>query len=107
MGEPATEVDHANGDGLDCRRSNLRVASHAENVRNARSRKGTSKFKGVSFSKGGWRAALRVNYKTVHLGRFETEEEAAVAHDEAARRLHGAFARLNFPRDGERSALHD
>jgi len=43
-----------------------------------------------------------------HIGRFGTEEEAALAYDEAARSLHGSeFARVNFPRDGERSALHD
>lgn len=107
MGEPTEDVDHQNRDTLDNRRENLRKASASQNGANSMARKGTSRFKGVSLSRGQWRVALRLNYKTIHVGRFATEEEAASAHDEAARRLHGEFARVNFPRDGERSALHD
>lgn len=107
MGEPSADIDHRNGDGLDDRRKNLRIATSSQNGANSRSRKGTSKFKGVSRSRGHWRAAMRYNYKTIHLGRFDTEEEAARAHDEAARRLHGEFARVNFPVGDERSALQE
>lgn len=107
MGEPDTEIDHANGNGLDCRRANLRVAAHVENMHNSRSRAGTSRFKGVSRSGKAWRVVMRMHYKTIFIGKFANEEEAARAYDEAARRMHGAFACLNFPRDGERSALHD
>lgn len=107
MGEPQGEVDHCNGDGLDNRRENLRQATHAQNMMNAPSQTGSSRFKGVSWSRKYWRASIRDNYKTVHIGRFDTEEEAARAYDDAARRLHGAFSRVNFPREGERSALRD
>lgn len=108
LGEPPEDVDHRNRDGLDNRRENLRKATHKQNMMNSPSRKGSSRFKGVSWSRNHWRASIRDNYKTVHLGRFATEEEAARAYDEAARRLHGSeFARVNFPREGERSALHD
>jgi hypothetical protein len=107
MGEPPCDVDHWNRDTLNNRRENLRKASSSQNGANCMSRKGSSKFKGVSLSRGQWRVAIRFHLKTIHIGRFDTEEEAAQAHDEAARRLHGEFARLNFPRDGERSALHD
>jgi len=106
--EPFEEVDHRNGDGLDNRRENLRASTHAQNMMNSPSRVGSSRFKGVSLSRGRWRATIRDDYRTVHLGRFDTEKEAAHAYDEAARRLHGSeFARVNFPRGGERSALHE
>jgi hypothetical protein len=107
LGEPAEDVDHRDRDGLNNRRENLRKATSTQNSMNTMSRSGSSRFKGVSWSRNHWRAAMRLNYKTIHLGRFDTEEEAARAYDEAARRLHGEFARVNFPLDGERSALHD
>lgn len=107
LGEPPEEVDHCNGDGLDNRRENLRKATHRQNMMNSSSRKGSSRFKGVSWGRDCWIAMIRDNYRTVHLGGFAIEEDAARAYDEAARRLHGEFARVNFPRDGERSALHD
>lgn len=107
MSEPPEEVDHKNRDGLDNRRENLRKASTIQNGANSRSRGGASRFKGVYRHRDGWRSSIRNNYKTIHLGKFDSEEDAARAYDEAARRLHGEFARVNFPRDGERSALHD
>jgi hypothetical protein len=107
MGEPPEDIDHWSRDSLDNRRKNLRKATTSQNGANSKSRGGASRFKGVYNSRGYWFAALRKNYKTINLGRFDTEKEAALAHDEAARRLHGEFARVNFPRDGERSALHD
>ena len=109
LGEPTQKIDHRDGNGLNNRRENLRKATSAENGRNSIKRtQSSSKFKGVSLHRNQhWYASIRVNYKTIHLGRFNTEEEAARAYDEAARRLHGEFARVNFPRDGEQSALHD
>ena len=58
----------------------------------------TSKFKGVHWHKGSrkWAAAIRFNNQTTHLGYFTDEAAAARAYDEAARRLHGDFAALNF-----------
>lgn len=107
MGEPDEDVDHKNLDPLDNRRENLRKASAQQNGANSRSRVGSSQFKGVSWTRGEWRASIRLHYRTIHLGKFDSEEDAARAYDEAARRLHGEFARVNFPREGERSALHD
>jgi len=63
-----------------------------------RSKTQTSKFRGVSkCSKDGrWQARIRVKSGVKYLGRFKTEEEAAVRYDEAARIMH-ASAVLNFP----------
>lgn len=62
--------------------------------------KGASAFKGVflaSSGRGVWRARIWNGGERVNLGYFGSEEGAARAYDEAARKLHGEFARLNFP----------
>lgn len=90
-------VDHINGDGLDNRKSNLRVCTPAENLRNQRRPTGRSVFKGISFDAVNkkWRATIRVSGKRVFLGRFLDERSAAMAYDAAALLHHGAFACTN------------
>ncbi|MGA2069954.1 MAG: AP2 domain-containing protein [Sedimentisphaerales bacterium] len=93
-------VDHKNGDTLDNRRVNLRLATHAENTQNRRKTqsKTSSQFIGVYFEKrsGRWAAKIKNQGRCVWLGRFESEAEAAHAYDAAAKKYHGEFARLNF-----------
>jgi hypothetical protein len=92
------EVDHVSGDTLDNRRANLRVASHAENMRNRKThRNNTSGFKGVYRAGERWRAQLCIDSKNVCIGRFDTAREAAEAYDRSARLHYGDFARTNFP----------
>lgn len=72
-------VDHINGDSLDNRRSNLRVASKAVNARNSRTpSSNTSGYRGVSFYKktGKWRAYIKHEEKTFWLGHYESIEDA-------------------------------
>jgi len=90
------DVDHINGDGLDNRRSNLRVATRSENLRNkGPQRSNTSGFKGVSWAKRArkWESQIRVDGKRRHLGYHPTPEAAHAAYCRAARELHGDFAR--------------
>jgi hypothetical protein len=93
-------VDHKNGDSLDNRRANLRLATRSQNMCNRRKTKSktSSRFMGVSFhkQKGKWAAYINLHNKRIWLGRFKTEIEAAKAYDEAAKKYHGEFARLNF-----------
>lgn len=92
---PGQYVDHRNGDSLDNTRSNLRIATPAQNMRNVRRARGRSRFKGVSANRRGWRALIGVNRQILQLGTFPTEEEAARAYDAAARLHHGEFAATN------------
>ncbi len=100
-------IDHINGNGLDNRRENLRIASNRENCFNQRKRAGSSTYKGVCFDieSDKWLVQIQVNGKRKKIGRFKNEVEAALAWDEAARLYYKEFAALNFPRAWERSAL--
>jgi hypothetical protein len=91
------EIDHINGDKLDNRISNLRLASHAQNGRNAKVRcDNRSGYKGVSWSKKDrvWCAFIHVDGRAKYLGGFPTPEKASSAYREAALLHHGEFARL-------------
>lgn len=90
-------VDHIDQDGLNNCRSNLRLATQAQNLRNTSSRlNSSSRFKGVSLRPNGkWKAQIQINGCNKHIGYFDTEEEAATAYNEAALQDHGEFACLN------------
>jgi hypothetical protein len=102
-------TDHVNGDGLDNRRANLRAATRVQNGRNMRKSRGSSRYKGVCWSKERslWQVNISTGEKRFMLGRYAEEEHAARIYDDAARSLFGEFAALNFPRPGEVSALRD
>jgi len=93
---PGVDVDHIDGDGLNNRRSNLRLCARAENLWNVGPPStNSSGVKNVSWdaSRQRWYVSLKANGKTVLIGRFENLLDAAIAADEARERLHGDFAR--------------
>lgn len=95
-GQPKTRlVDHRDGNGLDCRRQNVRAATRAQNNRNSRLRSDNrSGFKGVTEVRPGrFRAQCRFGGRNQYLGRFDTPEEAHAAYVAAAREHAGEFAR--------------
>lgn len=100
------EVDHQNGDSLDCRRENLRFADEFEQAAN-RSKNGSATvttLKGVERAYGGrWRVRFQAHGRRYNVGTFATEEEAAFEYDRLARAVYGDFARLNFQDSTESS----
>lgn len=99
--DPRIEVDHINGDGLDNRRANLRIATRSGNMRNTgRHLNNSSGFKGVHRLTGRSKWCARITVESgrrLYIGYYESAEEAARAYDREARRFHGEFARVNFP----------
>lgn len=92
------EIDHINRNGLDNRRSNLRVVNRSFNMANTGLRStNTSGAKGVYWDKSRdkWTAEITVNYKKKYLGRFNDKNDAALAYDVAAKRYFGQSAFLN------------
>lgn len=91
------EVDHINGNRLDNRKENLRLATRSENQRNTqKSKRGiTSKYKGVCYDKKQGQYKAEINGK--FLGYYNSELVAATAYDKAANEMYGKFAKCNFP----------
>lgn len=97
---PGARVDHISGDTFDNRRQNLRPATASQNAMNMRRPTfpgKTSRFKGVcwSSSEERWQANIQADGVAHYVGLFDSEEDAAIAYDGAALRLHGEFARTN------------
>jgi len=99
LSDPKIFTDHKNHDGLDNQRGNLRVCTPAQNAENSRKiRKQTSSwYRGVYWCKQGqlWRAQITVEKKHRTIGRYKTQEEAALAYNRAATEAFGEFAHLN------------
>lgn len=88
-------VDHINHDGLDNRRSNLRLATSSENNSNrVKQKNNTSGTPGVLWNKqkNSWQALIKKQRKVKHLGFFKNLEEAVAARKKAEICYFGAFA---------------
>ncbi len=103
-------IDHINGNKLDNRRSNLRLATRSQNAANqpltSRNRSG---YKGVSASRTRWKARIQHQGTIYHLGVFKAREEAAWAYNVAAELLFGKFAYLNpdLPQPDQADAIRE
>ncbi|MED3832962.1 HNH endonuclease [Peribacillus frigoritolerans] len=105
MGFPkGLQIDHINGNGLDNRRSNLRVVTAHENRKNSGIRSdNVSGYKGVSWDRKNskWKVGITVSSKWIHLGRFESLTDAAKAYNDGAIKYNGEYARLNVIKEEE------
>jgi AP2-like factor, euAP2 lineage len=93
---PEKCVDYIDHNGLNNQKSNLRLCSYSENMRNLRSKRGVSKYKGVYLNptNNRWFAQIR-DGKGFALGTYDSEEDAARAYNIAAKQIFGEFAFLN------------
>ena len=92
-------IDHRDHDGLNNQKGNLRFCTVSENAMNNRKRENTSSiYKGVHFHKRDkkWLASIKINGKTIHLGYFASETDAALAYNKKAIELFCEFANLNI-----------
>lgn len=97
--DPRIHVDHINGDGLDNRRANLRLASRSQNMANRRAWGETSGFKGVTKIPYGFRFQLQFGGEIRLRGEAKDEIIAAMIYDHACEIYHGAYGRKNFNQD--------
>lgn len=96
--EKGMVIDHLDGNPLNNQKNNLRICTHAENMRNSNIPKNnTSGFKGVSFVKkhNTYESSIRINNIKIYLGYYIDPIEAARAYNAAALKYHGEFAHIN------------
>jgi hypothetical protein len=92
---PTAQIDHINGIKGDNRLSNLREATNSQNHANrGRPVSNTSGLKGIDFLRGKWRARVRFQRAMIHIGMFNTCEEACAAYGAAVVKYFGEFARI-------------
>ncbi len=92
-------IDHINHDTLDNTRANLRITTHRQNIMNAApSKNSTSPYKGVCWNKNKhrWMAHITVHGKSLVIGQYVTQREAALAYNDAAVIHFGEYAHLNI-----------
>lgn len=98
------EVDHINGDPLDNRKENLRVARHRDNLQNIKmSKKNTSGYTGVWWNKAmkKWAASIRTRGEQRYLGAFDTKEDAYKAYLKEAVKVRGRFLSKHLQQDAQ------
>jgi hypothetical protein len=100
------QVDHADGNGLNNRRSNIRLATVSQQMANRNRPKNSRPFRGVRWveEKKKWRAEITADGKVRHIGYFDDPILAALAYDKKAVKHFGEFARPNFS-DEEKEVL--
>ena len=96
--EKVMVIDHLDSNPLNNQKNNLRICTHAENMRNSKiNTNNKSGYKGVSFqeNRNNYRASIKFNNKTINIGNYIDPIDAARAYNEAALKYHKEFAHIN------------
>lgn len=88
---PDAEVDHIDRNGLNNRRSNLRLVTHSQNMWNR------DPDAGVTRRRGRWRATITHTGKKIDIGLYECREDAVLARSFVAGQLRGEFHSGSVP----------
>ena len=109
--ETSNLVGTKNGNKLDCRLNNIQYRSRSVA---SRKRKTSSKagYTGVYQENNRYRAVISINRKSVHIGMFDTAEEAALAYNKKSKELYGDEGKINIikpkrQRDKSEDAVKD
>jgi hypothetical protein len=98
LGNPQGKcVDHINLNTHDNRKKNLRICTSSQNICNQKRRiDNKSGYKGVCYKsdRNKWRAEIGINKKRIHLGYFNTPEEAYKAYCEASKKYNKEYGRF-------------
>lgn len=93
---PSVLIDHINGNRKDNRLANLREATFSQNAANGKKHSDNlSGFKGVRKMNSSYQARIYVDGKHIHIGTFDSPEEAASAYDAASLKYFKDFALTN------------
>lgn len=93
---PLLQGDHINGNTLDNRRENLRIANLQQNMYNRRKKVNSSRrYKGVYRVGDGYRCEVIKDGVSFTAGKFPTENSAAIQYNKLATYLFGEYASLN------------
>ena len=91
------QTDHINGNSMDNRKENLRICTNQQNSFNRKKPNKNNKLgiKGVQWVERikKFRAQIRINDKTIHLGLFTVASNADNAYRKAEEKYFGEFAR--------------
>jgi hypothetical protein len=88
-------IDHINGDGMDNRACNLRLASQQENTLNRKTKTRKSNLPAnVNYANGKFSVSFGFTVKF-----YDSEGDAAMAAAEASKKWHGDFSRLGMGED--------
>ena len=97
---PNEIVDHINHNTLDNRSCNLRLVNASENAANNKCRRGRTGYIGVyTLPYGSYKAGIKVNNKTIHIGTYADPIDAAKAFDQYAYKIRGEYYTYNFPEE--------
>jgi len=98
----SSQIDHADGDPKNSRIENLRTATHGNNQANGKVYKNNKAgYRGVYWHAQHRKFCVSIQSEGTksHVGLFSSELEAARAYDNAAKKIFGEYARLNFPKE--------